>query len=153
MRINEVLLTLHILASATWIGAALALQVLAARVRPSTPDAVVDVFAVDAEVIGKRLFGPAAVVLLLTGVALVERQQIGWTEPWILLGVGALAIAGTIGGAFLIPEGRRLAQLALQPDHDPGELRDRTRRRFLVARVDLSILVLAVAVMVFRPGA
>ena len=64
MRINEVLLTLHILASAIWIGAALALQVIAARVRPSTPDAVVKEFAVDAEAIGKTLFGPAAVVLL-----------------------------------------------------------------------------------------
>jgi|GEM_PF-2064572 len=40
-----------------------------------------------------------------------------------------------------------------EPDHDPAEVRTRARRRFLVARVDLLILVLAVGVMVFRPGA
>jgi len=79
VRINEVLLTLHILASAVWIGAAVALQVIAARVRPSTPDAVVNEFAVDAEAIGKAIFGPAAVVLLVTGAALVQRQHLGWT--------------------------------------------------------------------------
>lgn len=152
MRINEVLLTLHILASAIWIGAALALQVIAARVRPSTPDAVVTEFAVDAEAIGKTLFGPAAVVLLLTGVALVEREHLGWTDAWVLLGIGALAVAGAIGGALFIPEGRRIAELAREPGHDPAELRDRTRRRFLVARADLLILVLAMADMVFRPG-
>lgn len=152
MRINEVLLTLHILGSAIWIGAALALQVIAARVRPSTPDSVVNELAVDAEAIGKTLFGPAAVVLLLTGVALVEREQLGWMDTWVLLGIGALAVAGVIGGAFLIPEGRRIAALAREPGHDPAELRDRTRRRFLVARADLLILVLAVADMVFRPG-
>lgn len=152
MRINEVLLTLHILASAIWIGAALALQVIAARVHPSTPDAVVEEFAGSAEAIGKTLFGPSAVVLLLSGVALVERQPFGWTDTWVLLGIGALAVAGTSGVAYLIPEGRRIAALAREPGHDPVELRDRTRRRFLVARVDLLILVLAVADMVFRPG-
>ena len=75
MRANDVLLTLHILASATWIGAALALQVIAGRIRPSTPDAVVAELAVDAEAIGKALFGPSAIVLLVTGAALVEREQ------------------------------------------------------------------------------
>ena len=152
MSINEVLLTLHILAAAIWIGAALALQVIAARVRPSTPDAVVEAFAVDAEAIGKRLFGPSAVVLLLTGVVLVEREHFGWTETWVLLGIGALAVAGASGAAFLIPEGRRIAALAREPGHDPTELRDRTRRRFLVARADLLILVLATVDMVVRPG-
>ena len=152
MRANDVLLTLHILASATWIGAALALQVIAGRVRPSTPDLVVAELAVDAEAIGKTLFGPAAIVLLVTGAALVEREHLGWTDAWVLWGIGALAVAGAIGGSFLIPEGRRIAQLAREPGHDPAELRNRTRRRFLVARADLLILVMAVADMVVRPG-
>lgn len=152
MRINQVLLTLHILASAVWIGAALAVQVIGARVRPSTPDAVVKEFAVTAEVIGKTLFGPAAAVLLLTGVSLVEREHLGWTEPWILLGIGALVVAGSIGVAFLIPEGRRIAALAHEPGTNPAELRARTRRRLLVARVDLFVLVLALTDMVVRPG-
>jgi uncharacterized membrane protein len=152
MRLNQVLLLLHILAAATWIGAALALQVLAGRIRPSTPDAVVDDLAGGAEAIGKALFGPAAVVLLVTGVALVTREHLGWTDAWVVLGVGALGLAGAIGGSYLIPEGRRIAELARTPGHDPIELRQRTRRRFLVARVDLTILVLAVADMVFRPG-
>jgi uncharacterized membrane protein len=152
MRTNDLLLTLHILAVATWIGAALAVQVIGARMSPSTPDAVVDQFAVDAEAIGKRLFGPAAVVLLITGVALVANEDLGWTDAWILAGIGAFFVVIAVGGAFLIPEGRRIAELARTPGHDPTEVRDRTRRRLLVARVDLLILILAVADMVYRPG-
>jgi uncharacterized membrane protein len=152
VRINELLLTLHILAMATWIGAAFALQVIATRVRPSTPDTVVDEFAVNAEAVGKMLFAPAAVVLLVTGVALVVRENLGWTDAWILVGIGALVAAGAIGGAFLVPEGRRIAELARTLGHDPEEIRNRTRRRFLVARVDLFVLTVAVADMVFRPG-
>ncbi len=153
MRVDQLLLTIHLLAVAAWIGAALAEQVIARRMGPSTPGAVVDQFARDAEAVGKGIFGPAAVVLSLTGVALVVRQHVSWTEPWILLGIGALGVAGAIGGAFLIPEGRRIASLADRPGHDPAEVRLRARRRFLVARIDLVILSLAVADMVFRPGA
>ena len=57
-----------------------------------------------------------------------------------------------IGGGFLIPEGRRIAELARTPGHDPDEIRTRSSRRFIVARVDLGLLILAVATMVFRPG-
>jgi hypothetical protein len=152
MRTNDLLLTFHIFAAATWIGAALAVQVIGARMRPSTPDAVVDHFAVDAEAIGKALFGPAAVVLLITGVALVANEDLEWTSAWILAGIGAFFVALAVGGAFLIPEGRRIAELARTPGHDPAEVRVRSRRRLLVARVDLMVLILAVADMVYRPG-
>ncbi len=152
MRTNELLLTLHILAAAIWIGAAFAVQVIGARMRPSTPDTVVDQFAIDAEAIGKMLFAPSAVVLLITGVALVANEDLEWTSAWILAGIGAFLVVGAVGGAFLVPEGRRIAALAREPGHDPAEVRDRTRRRLLVARVDLLVLILAVAVMVYRPG-
>ena len=152
MRVNQVLLTLHILATATWIGAALALQIIGRRMRSPTRDAAVDGFALDAEAVGKTVFGPASVILLVTGVALVERENLGWGAPWILVGIGLLAVVLAVGGAFLIPEGRRIAELARTPGHDPAEVRDRTTRRLLVARVDLALLIVAVADMVFRPG-
>jgi putative copper export protein len=153
MRVDQLLLTLHILAAATWIGAALAVQVIAGQMRSSTPDAVVDRFAIDAETIGKTLFAPAAIVLLVSGVILAVRQNVGWTEPWLLIGIGAVVAAGAVGGAFLIPEARRLAELARTPGHDSAEIRDRARRRFLVARIDLVVLIFGVGDMVFRPGA
>ncbi len=152
MRVDQLLLSLHILAAAAWIGAALALQVIAGHMRSSTPDAVTDRFAIDAETIGKTLFAPAAVVLVISGVILVLRQHVGWTEPWLLIGIGAVVVALAVGAAFLIPEGRRLAELARTPGHDSTEIRDCARRRFLVARVDLFVLILGLVAMVFRPG-
>lgn len=152
MRLDQLLLTVHLLAAATWIGAALALQVIATRMGPSSADAVVDGFALDAEAVGKTLFAPSGIVLLVTGIALVVREDLSWGEPWIVLGLAAFVVVVAVGGAFLIPEGRRIAALASEPGHDPNEIRSRTRRRFLVARIDLLILVLAMGDMVFRPG-
>ena len=152
MRVDQLLLTLHILAAATWIGGALALQVIAGHMRPSTPDAVTDRFAIDSETVAKFLFAPSAVVLVITGIILVERQHLGWTETWLLIGIGAVVAALAVGGAFLIPEGRRLAELARTPSHDSAEIRNRAQRRFLVARIDLVVLILGLAAMVFRPG-
>jgi uncharacterized membrane protein len=152
VRADEVLLTVHILAVAAWIGAALALQVIGARIGPRTEDVVIDRFAVDAEAMGRSLLAPASVLVLITGVALVVREDVSWTAPWILFGIGVFVVTGAIGGAYLIPEARRIAELARAPGHDPAEVRVRSRRRLLVARVDLSLLVLAVAAMVFRVG-
>lgn len=152
MRFDDLLLSVHLLAVATWIGTALALQVLSARMSPSTHDEVIDRFAIDAEAVGRSVLAPSSVLVLVTGVALVIRQDLSWTEPWILLGIGAFAVTGAIGGAFLIPESKRIAELAREPGHDPAEVRARSRRRLLVARLDLSLLVLAVADMVFRFG-
>jgi uncharacterized membrane protein len=118
----------------------------------STPDEVVDHFAIDAESVGKMLFAPSSVVLLVTGVALVANEDLGWTDAWILIGIGAFLVALAVGVVFLIPEGRRIATLARTPGHDPAEVRDRSRRRLLVARVDLLVLILAVADLVYRPG-
>lgn len=151
VRFNEFLLTLHILAAAAWIGAALGLQVIARRVVAAAPDAAVDQFGLDAEAVGKTVFAPSGVVLVTTGVALVVRTHLSWTTPWIALGVLAVLLAGTVGGAFLIPEGRRIAQMATRPGHDTTEIRARTRRRFLVARIDLLVLILGLADMVFKP--
>lgn len=152
MWIDHLLLTIHLVAAASWIGAALAMQVIAARMTPVSADAAVDQFAHDSEAVGKTIFGPAGAVLLLSGAALVVHEDLAWGKPWILLGILAMAVAGSVGGAYLIPEGRRIAALASQPGHDPAEVRARARRRFLVARVDLVVLLLAVADMVFRPG-
>jgi hypothetical protein len=60
--------------------------------------------------------------------------------------------SAAVGAAFLIPEGRRLAVLAATPGHDSAEVWRRSRRRVRVARIDLALLVFAVAVMVFRAG-
>jgi len=152
VRLDQFLVTVHILAAATWIGAALALQVIARRMDASTDPAVTDRFAQDAEMIGKALFGPAAPLLVLSGVALVAHEHVGWTRPWILTGLVAVAFAGGVGGTFLIPEARRIAELARTPGHDPDEVRRRAARRFLIARVDLVLLIVGVADMVFRPG-
>ena len=152
MRLDQFLVTVHILAAATWIGVALALQVIARRMDVSTDPAVTDRFAQDAETIGKTLLGPAAAMLMVSGVILVAHEHLGWTRAWILTGLVAVAIAGAVGGTFLIPEGRRIAELARTPGHDPDEVRRRAARRFLIARVDLVVLIVGVADMVFRPG-
>ena len=82
----------------------------------------------------------------------MARQHLDWTEAWLLIGIGAVVAALAVGGSFLIPEGRRLSVLARTAGHDSAEIRDRARRRFLVARVDLFVLIVGLVAMVFRPG-
>jgi hypothetical protein len=152
VRADQALLTVHVVAVAMWIGAALALQIIGSRLDPSTSGAVADRFALDAEAVGKTVFAPAAVLVLLTGVGLVTHEHLSWSMPWIYLGAGSLVVTLALGATHLIPEGRAVAALARTPGHDPDEVRVRSRRRLVAARVDLAVLVVAVADMVFRIG-
>lgn len=135
-----------------WIGAAVALQIIGARLDPSTTGAVADRFALDAEAVGKTVFAPAALLVFVTGVGLVMHEDLSWTTPWVYLGLGAFVLTAALGAALLIPEGRRVAELARTPGHDAEEVRTRSRRRLVMARIDLTLLVLVVADMVFRVG-
>ena len=120
MRVDQLLLTLHILAAAAWIGAALALQVTTGHMHSSTPDAVTDRFAIDAETVGKTVFGPAAVVLLVTGFILVAHEHLGWTEAWLLIGIGAVVAArGRSAARFSFPKGVGSPNWPERPDMIP----------------------------------
>ncbi len=152
VRADQALLTVHVVAVAMWIGAAFALQIIGARLDPSTNGSVADRFALDAEAVGKMIFAPAAALVFLTGVGLVMHEHLSWTTPWIYLGAGVFVATSALGATHLIPEGRRVAELARTPGHDPDEVRTRSRRRLVLARIDLTLLVLAVADMVFRIG-
>jgi divalent metal cation (Fe/Co/Zn/Cd) transporter len=97
---------------------------------------------------------PAAVSVLVFGVWLVAVSALNFTDAWILIGLIGIAIAITIvtGAFFLGPEAERLGKLA--PEHDPTdpEIQRRIRRIFAISRIDLVVLILVVADMVFKPG-
>jgi uncharacterized membrane protein len=93
MNSYELLLFAHIFAAVTWVGGALATQVLAVRVRRSSDPPALVSFAHDAEWIGLRVFLPASIVLLLSGIGLVLEGDWGFSTLWVLLGLAAYALS------------------------------------------------------------
>ena len=146
---------LHVLAAITWVGSEVYAQVLATRVIREQDPEHLGVVARDIGVMGKTLLMPASITTLIFGIALIFYSP-AWNfgQTWVLIGLGGIAATIITGAGFLGPESERLGKLA-EEGHTPAEpdVERRIRKILAISRVDLVVLILVVADMVFKPGA
>ena len=149
----ELLLFLHILMAITWVGGALATQFFALRmVGGTSPETQVN-FAKSSEWVGKRVFMPASLILLLSGIGLTAEGDWGFTSLWILIGLGAYLFSFVSGAFFLGPESGRLGKAMDEKGAADPEVQDRIKRLFTFSRIELAVLILVVLDMAVKPGA
>jgi uncharacterized membrane protein len=142
----------HVLAAITWVGSAVYAQALATKVMGEGDPARLAATAKDIGDLGKRLITPAAIAVLLLGIWIVAVSPSNFTDTWVLLGLIGIGITIVTGAGFLGPESERLAKLSAERDPSDPEIQRRIKRIFAVSRVDLVVLTLVVADMVFKPG-
>lgn len=141
----------HILAAVLWVGGASTIQLLAFRILRSDDPARIAGFAQDVEWVATRLFMPASFVLLGFGIAAVENAGWDWGSAWISIGLLVWVLSALTGMAFLGPESGRIGRLVAAQGPESPEAQRRIRRILLVSRVELALLLLAVAVMALKP--
>ena len=144
---------LHVLAAITWVGGNIYAQVLATKALAEGDAGHLGKLAKDIGDLGNRLLLPAAISVLVVGIWLVAVSAWNFTDPWILIGLSGIAITIVTGAFFLGPESGRLGALAAVRDPADPEIQRRIRRIVAISRIDLVVLVLVVADMVFKPGA
>jgi putative copper export protein len=150
MALYDWLLLGHVLSAMIWVGGGLMLVVVARRARGSSdPRAIID-FGESLSYIGPRVLAPAVVGVLLFGVWMVlDSAAWDFGQAWILIAIGLFVVAFLVGAVYL-------SRVALQMVGSEGA--DARRSRALLDRwlqgyaVVLTILVLIVADMVFKPG-
>jgi uncharacterized membrane protein len=142
----------HVLASITWVGSAIYAQLLATKVTGEGDPARIVATAKDIGDLGKRLITPAAIAVLVFGVWLVAVSAWNFTDTWVVLGLVGIAITIVTGAGFLGPESERIGKLGAERDPSDPEIQRRIKRIFAVSRIDLVVLILVVADMVFKPG-
>src|SRR5262245_28036409 len=95
----ELWLFLHISAVVLWIGGAVAVQVFGALAKASGDPARTAAFGKDTGVMVRWVFMPMSVLVLLTGILLVNEGNWDWGEWFIVLGlIGWAAVAVTAFG-------------------------------------------------------
>lgn len=143
---------LHVLAAITWVGSAIYAQALATKVMAENDPVRLARTAKDIADLGKRLITPVAIAVLILGIWIVAVSSWNFTDTWVLLGLIGIGITIATGAGFLGPESERLAKLSAERDPSDPEIQRRIKRVFMVSRIDLVVLVLVVADMVFKPG-
>jgi len=146
------LLLVHIAGAIVWIGGGLMLSIMGARVRQSDNPAVIGEFARTLSFVGLRLFMPAVVLVLITGVWLVLiSSEFTITQLWVLLALAAFVLAFLIGGVYLSRSAIQLERAATQ-SNDLAAAREALSRWLTGYVAVLVILALALIDMVFKPG-
>ncbi len=152
MSTYELLITIHILAAAIWVGGSVMLLSLGAYVRRSE-DAVTRVkYTRWTEWIAPRLFAPTLIVLIVAGVLLVEEVGYGYDQTWITLGFIGWFINFATGVAFYGPEGKRRERVIEQHGIEYADVTRSVDRVLRVATIDTLVALLVVIDMTTKPG-
>jgi uncharacterized membrane protein len=142
----------HVAGAIVWLGGGLILSLLGARARQSGDLAVIREFARALSYVGLRVFTPAVLVVLVSGVWLVlVSSEWNFTQLWVLLAIGAFVVAFLIGAVYLSRCAIQLER-AVTSTADLQAAREALGRWIAGYGVVLTILALALWDMIFKPG-
>lgn len=142
----------HILGAVVWVGGGLMLSVIGLRARRSGDIGIIRDFAQTLSYVGLRVFMPAVLVLLVTGVWIVLSGEGNFLKLWILLALGGFAVAFVIAVGYLSGTVVELERVASQSDANAAAVGALLSRWIAGWAVVLLVLALTVWDMVFKPG-
>src|SRR5262245_3628615 len=119
MAAYELYLLLHVVGAIVWVGAALLMALLGTRAILAAEPSRVTAFAGDSEWLGLRLFLPSNLVVLASGILLVQEGKWSYGPLWIKLGLIGLGISLVIGAAFFGPGWSSVGKLIDRAEADP----------------------------------
>jgi uncharacterized membrane protein len=147
----ELWLFLHITAAMVWIGGAVAIQVFGVLTKRAADPAKTAFFARNVSITVMRVFLPAAVVVLLAGIGLVENGSWDWGEPFIGWGLVLWAVVALVAFGYLA-RARSRAGAQLELEGPSPALGLRLRNLVWLSRALLVVLVVIVFLMTVKPG-
>lgn len=142
---------LHVTFAVVWVGGDVTLTVLGIVFERKRDGETLAALGKMGAWIGVKIYTPALVAVIVFGVAMVEKGDLGWHVFWIDFGLVGWTIAACIGVLFVGPELGRIDRAAEQFGPGSAEVGRRVARLFTVFRFDTVLLVLIVVVMAAKP--
>ncbi len=143
----------HILGAMIWIGGGVMLSLIGLRARQSEDLSFIREFSRTLSYVGLRVLMPAVIAVLVFGIWLMLIFP-AWqlSQLWILLALGAFALAFVIGAVYLSRIALALDRLTADMEFDLKAARDLLNRWIVGYQIVLLVLIFAVWDMVFKPG-
>ncbi len=149
MELFEIYKFVHITTAMIWVGGGVLGVVYTERAKKAGAVHRLGI-ARDLEFVALRVFNPAAIVTLIFGILMVlELDGFEFSQAWILMGIGGVALSAALGMGYLGPQAKRLVG-ELEAGDARGEARLTAVSR--VALFDVVVLLVVVWAMVFKPG-
>lgn len=150
MTLYELLLFVHIVGVAVWVGGSIMLGFVGARIQATGDAAFRARFARSAGIVGP-VIGVSAVLIVASGAwMVVESDAIELAQVWVWLSLALFLLSAIVGGVYFAPASNRIVAAL-----EGGRIEEADRRAGvfnLVSRLDTLLLLLILGLMVFKPG-
>lgn len=148
MTYREILLVLHIAGAGTWLGANVVQAVVPPTVARTGAAPLAGWYRVTS-VLARRVYIPAAFLILITGVALVfDSEAYGFGSLFVTIGFGMIIIGAVLGIVVFGPGGEAAAEAV--ESEDPSRIRSAVSRLTAWGLVDTLLLLFTITAMVLR---
>ncbi len=144
----QILLTLHILTALVAVGATISYffwlrrAVLAPESRAYTLESI--------RMLEQRMVTPSYVIVLLTGLGLIDRASWGWSTPWLELSILLFIVLMGLVGVHARVIKRQIA-LAMEESAGSAEYDSAHSRGRMLMVAKVIVVVALVYLMVFKP--
>ena len=149
MTSRTVWMTLHITAVASWLGADVVQHAMRHRWQREPPG-VSEAWARMQFWLHDRYYAVVAVLVLVTGIALVQQQHWAWSSTFIWVGIATIAAGATLGGIGLKGLAKKRIEALEASDADGAEAAD--RRALPIELLLTAFVLVAVVAMVHKWG-
>ncbi len=151
MTLSQVLLFLHIAAAGIWLGANIVQVAVPALSRSEGGTFNAGWMRVTAK-FGSRLYMPAALLLLASGVGLVLASEDAYqfSDTFVSIGFTVIVVGAVLGMAIFTPGGFKAAEAMERGDE--ATARAVSRRLAGFGALDTLLVLFAIVVMILRLG-
>ena len=148
---SEFWLFVHVVAAITWVGGGATIQVFGVLTKRAADPAKTAFFARNVGWTVMWVFLPASILVLVSGIGLVETVGWDWGEPFIAYGLLLWAAVSLVAFGFLARAQGKAAE-RLETEGPSPALGRHLRNLVWLSRALLAVLLLIVFLMTVKPG-
>jgi uncharacterized membrane protein len=143
---------IHVASIAIWFGGLVTLLIMNRLFVAAGDHSTVQAIGRAGGKLGPRLFLPAVALTLITGIGMVQVNDLGFGTTWILWGIIGLVASMVIGGALTGATARKLAAKVAAGTVDPATIAATQRRLLMFAIFNMLVLLSVIWAMVAKPS-
>ena len=142
---------LHVLAAVVWVGGGATLTLLGIVAERERDPLRLASIGQMADWIGLRVYTPSSLTVLVFGILMVRKGDLGWGHFWIDAALVGWLITTAVGVGYISPQAKKLARIIEASGPTSAEAQAKIRQILTVVRFDVVMMLLIVLDMAVKP--
>ena len=150
--VYTVLKFIHVVSIAIWLGGLITMLTLNRVLQRAGDPAAMQALGRQGGVISMRLFMPAVLMTVITGIGMVQSGHLTFRSTWVMWGIAGTVVSFVLGGIFTGAASRKLGRQLASGAISAADAARVQQRILLAVILNLLVLLSVVWAMVAKPG-